>query len=76
MSGFYSFILKFEMPMLIVNVKPDETIDRALKRYKRKFQKVGLLKELRNRRYFEKPSVTRRNEMLKAAYMEQKKNED
>lgn len=59
--------------MLIVNVKDNETIDRALKRYKRKFQKVGLLKELRNRRYFEKPSVIRRHEILKAVYMEDKK---
>ena len=61
------------MPMLIITVKDNETIDRALKRYKRKYQKVGLLKEIRNRRYFEKPSVTRRTEYLKAVYMEQKK---
>ena len=62
--------------MLIVNVKDNETIDRALKRYKRKYQKVGILKEVRNRRYFEKPSVTRRNEMLKAVYLEKKKSEE
>lgn len=62
--------------MLIVNVKDNETIDRALKRYKRKYQKVGILKEVRNRRYFEKPSVTRRNELLKAAYLEKKKSEE
>jgi small subunit ribosomal protein S21 len=62
--------------MLIVNVKDNETIDRALKRYKRKYQKVGILKEVRNRRYFEKPSVTRRHELLKAVYLEKKKSEE
>jgi len=38
--------------MLIINIKDDESIDRALKRYKRKFQSVGLVKELRNRKHF------------------------
>ncbi len=54
--------------MLIINVKDDESIDRALKRYKRKFQSIGLIKELRKRRNFEKPSVKRRNEVLSAMY--------
>jgi small subunit ribosomal protein S21 len=54
--------------MLIINIKDDESIDRALKRYKRKFQSVGLVKELRNRKHFVKPSVERRNEILSAAY--------
>lgn len=54
--------------MLIINIKEDESIDRALKRYKRKFQSVGLVKELRNRKHFVKPSVERRNEILSAAY--------
>ena len=54
--------------MLIINVKDDESIDRALKRYKRKFQSIGLIKELRKRRNFEKPSVKRRNEVLSAVY--------
>jgi small subunit ribosomal protein S21 len=60
--------------MLIINVKDNETIDRALKRYKRKYQKAGILKEIRNRRYFEKPSVSKRVEYLKAVYKEQKKS--
>jgi small subunit ribosomal protein S21 len=60
--------------MLIVEVKKDESIDRALKRYKRKFQKVGMIKQLRNRRYFTKPSVERRHEIMKAAYIEKKYN--
>ncbi|MBK7409903.1 MAG: 30S ribosomal protein S21 [Saprospirales bacterium] len=60
--------------MLIINIKDNETIDRALKRYKRKYQKTGILKEIRNRRYFEKPSVSKRFEYLKAVYKEQKKD--
>ena len=54
--------------MLIINVKEDESIDRALKRYKRKFQRTGLLKEIRRRKNFTKPSVERRNEVLNAQY--------
>ncbi len=57
--------------MLIINVKEEETIDRALKRYKRKFQATGLLKEIRRRKNFVKPSVARRNEVLNAVYREQ-----
>jgi small subunit ribosomal protein S21 len=54
--------------MLIVDVKDSESIDRALKKYKRKFEKAGILKELRNRKHFTKPSVKRRTEVLKAIY--------
>ncbi len=54
--------------MLIIEVKENETIDRALKRYKRKFQTTGVMKELRNRKEYKKPSIKRRNELLKAAY--------
>lgn len=54
--------------MLIINIKDDETIDRALKRYKRKHRNVGVIKELRARKHFVKKSVQRRDEMLAAAY--------
>jgi len=54
--------------MLIIDVKSDESIDRALKRYKRKFQRTRVLKELRRRKNFTKPSVERRNEVLNAVY--------
>jgi len=54
--------------MIIINVKEDESIDRALKRYKRKHRNVGIVKELRKRKHFIKPSVQRRNEVLDAAY--------
>ncbi|HAY70863.1 MAG TPA: 30S ribosomal protein S21 [Saprospirales bacterium] len=58
--------------MLIINVKDDETIDRALKRYKRKFQSTKVIKELRRRKQFTKPSVVRRDMILSAAYREKK----
>ena len=56
--------------MLIINIKDEESIDRALKRYKRKFQTTGTLKEIRRRKNFVKPSVERRNEILNARYRE------
>ncbi|TXB69414.1 30S ribosomal protein S21 [Phaeodactylibacter luteus] len=58
--------------MLIIEVKNGENIDRALKRYKRKHRKVGVLQELRSRKHFTKPSVERRKEVMKAAYKLQK----
>jgi small subunit ribosomal protein S21 len=54
--------------MLIIDVKESETIDRALKNYKRKFDKAGIMKELRRRKHFVKPSIKRRTEILKAVY--------
>jgi small subunit ribosomal protein S21 len=57
--------------MIIVNVKENESIDKALKRFKKKFEKTGVLKELRARTAFEKPSVRRRNQIIRAAYREQ-----
>ena len=43
--------------MIIVTVKDSESIDRALRRYKRKHQKLGITKQLRSRKYLTKPSV-------------------
>ena len=56
--------------MLILEVKDGEVIDKVLKKYKRKFEKAGILKELRRRKAFVKPSVSRRTEVLKAVYKE------
>jgi small subunit ribosomal protein S21 len=56
--------------MIIINIKENESIDKALKRFKKKFEKTGVLKELRARTSFEKPSITRRTEIIKAAYRE------
>ena len=58
--------------MLIINIKENESIDKALKRFKKKFEKTGVLKALRYRTAFEKPSVKRRTEVLKAAYIKKK----
>ncbi|MCL4111383.1 UNVERIFIED_CONTAM: hypothetical protein GTU68_035760 [Idotea baltica] len=54
--------------MIIINVKEGENIDRALKRYKQKHRKIGVMNELRDRKHFSKPSVERRTEVLKARY--------
>jgi len=54
--------------MLIIKVKDNESIDKALKRFKKKFEKTGVLKQLRSRTYYEKPSVARRNQKIKADY--------
>ena len=54
--------------MIIIPVKEGESIDRALKRFKRKFDKVGTLREIRGRKTFIKKSTKRREEMLKAKY--------
>lgn len=58
--------------MLIIEVKSTENIDKALKRYKRKFQNTRQMRELRARKQFTKPSVKRRHELLKAAYKQEK----
>ena len=60
--------------MLIIEVKENEGIDKALKRYKRKFISSKVLKEVRDRKQYTKPSVKRRNELLKAMYKEKKKS--
>jgi small subunit ribosomal protein S21 len=56
--------------MLIIPIKDGENIDRALKRYKRKFDKTGTVRQLRARQAFIKPSVVRRAEIQKAAYIQ------
>lgn len=62
--------------MLIIDVKESESIDKALKKYKRKYEKSGTLKELRRRKNFTKPSVERRTEVLKAVYKQEKYGND
>ena len=56
--------------MIIVPVKEGENIEKALKKFKRKFEKKGVVKELRNRQAFEKPSVTNRKKMMRAIYIQ------
>jgi small subunit ribosomal protein S21 len=54
--------------MLIIDSKDCENIDKALKKYKKKFEKAKILLQLRERQSFTKPSVKRRNQVLKAVY--------
>ena len=56
--------------MLIVQVKEGESIEKALKKYKKKFEKTGVLKELRSRSAFEKKSVKRRQQVIHATYVQ------
>jgi small subunit ribosomal protein S21 len=57
--------------MIIIPVKEGENIDRALKKFKRKFEKTGVIKELRVRQKYTKPSVIKREQKLKAIYVQQ-----
>ncbi|MBR2083632.1 MAG: 30S ribosomal protein S21 [Muribaculaceae bacterium] len=57
--------------MIIVPVKEGDNIERALKKFKRKTEKTGVIKELRSRQAFEKPSITNRKKMMKAEYVQQ-----
>ena len=56
--------------MIIVPVKDGENIERALKKFKRKFEKTGVVKELRARQQFDKPSVKKRLKMERAVYVQ------
>jgi small subunit ribosomal protein S21 len=60
--------------MLIIPIKDGENIDRALKRYKRKFDKTGTVRQLRARQAFTKPSVARRAQIQKAQYIQNMKD--
>ena len=57
--------------MIIIPVKEGENIDKALKKYKRKFEKTGVVKELRERQKYTKPSIIRREAKLHAIYVQQ-----
>lgn len=54
--------------MIVINIKENESIDKALKRFKKKFEKTGVLRQLRSRTAFEKHSVRDRNTRLRAIY--------
>lgn len=61
--------------MIIVPVKEGENIERALKKLKRKFEKTGVVRELRDRQKFTKPSVIKREQKIKAVYKEKMQRE-
>ncbi len=56
--------------MIVIPIKEGENIERALKRFKRKFEKTGTLKELRSRQAFMKPSIRKREAIKKAIYIQ------
>ena len=56
--------------MIVVPVKEGENIEKALKKFKRKFEKTSVIKELRNRQAFEKPSVANRKKIMRAIYIQ------
>ena len=62
--------------MIIVPVKEGENIERALKRFKRKFERTGVVKEVRNRKAFIKPSVERRKKRQHAVYVQQMQDDE
>ncbi len=62
--------------MIIIPVKEGENIERALKRFKRKFEKTGVMKELRERKKYTKPSIKRREELKKAIYVQGLKEQE
>ena len=57
--------------MIVVPLKEGKSIERALKKFKRKFEKTGVVKELRKRQAFSKPSVEKRKERIRAIYVQQ-----
>ncbi|CAI8174019.1 MAG: 30S ribosomal protein S21 [Flavobacteriales bacterium] len=59
--------------MLQIPVKEGESIERALKKYKKKFERTGVLKELRARKEYTKKSIVRRQQVIKAEYVEKLK---
>ena len=62
--------------MLIVPVKEGENIERALKKFKKKFERTGTVRQLRDRQQFDKPSIIRREQIKKAIYVEKMQREE
>lgn len=62
--------------MIIVPVKDGENIERALKKFKRKAEKTGVIKEVRNRKQYDKPSVVKRIKMQHAVYVNKLRQEE
>jgi small subunit ribosomal protein S21 len=60
--------------MLLINLKETDSIDKALKKYKKKFEKTGVIKQLRDRQQFTKPSVKRRKLVITAKYKQSLNN--
>ena len=57
--------------MIYINVKENESLDKALKKFKKKFEKTGVVKELRSRQAFTKKCIVKRHQVIRAAYKQQ-----
>lgn len=62
--------------MLVVSVKEGENIERVLKRYKKKFDKAKVMREIRTRKEFVKPSVINRQNRIKASYKQRMQSKE
>ena len=62
--------------MILVNVKENDSLDKAIKKFKKKFEKTGVVRELRERQAFTKPSIKRRKQVIKAAYKQTLQREE
>lgn len=62
--------------MLIINVKESDSLEKALKKFKKKFEKTGVVKELRARQSFEKPCITKRMQKIRAAYKQKMQTQE
>jgi len=69
-------VFENKINMIIINVKENESIDKALKRFKKKFERTGVLKEVRARSFYEKPSVKNRTVRIKAAYRQKMQTQE
>lgn len=58
--------------MIYLKIIDEGSLDKALKKFKKKFEKTGVMKELRKRKEFKNKSVERREEILKATYIQHK----
>lgn len=61
--------------MLVIDTRESESLDKALKKYKKKYEKARILKQLRSRQAFVKPSVRKRNTILKAVMTQEYRKE-
>ncbi|MCO5231269.1 MAG: 30S ribosomal protein S21 [Chitinophagales bacterium] len=57
--------------MLIIDARESDSLDKALRVYKKKYEKAGVIKEIRARQSFTKPSIIKRDQKLKAVYRDQ-----
>ncbi len=62
--------------MIIVQVREGENIEKALKKFKRKYEKTGVSKELRKRQAYVKPSVEKRQKKQRAIYVQKLQQEE